>query len=84
MVFPNEKTVWLATSPENYFYAAPAGRQPAHALRQRDALTGHKSPNITMQIYTHANTESKCKAMDAMQAAYIQACLATSEGVTRA
>ena len=50
--------------------AAAQGVHPAVMMR----LAGHKNPNITMQIYTHVNMESKREALDAMQAAYAQAC----------
>lgn len=49
--------------------AAAQGVHPSVMMR----LAGHKSPNITMKIYTHVNMESKREAMDAMEAAYMVA-----------
>ena len=37
VTFTEQKTMKLEASSENYFYTALAGRQPAHALRQRGA-----------------------------------------------
>ena len=46
--------------------AAAQGVHPAVMMH----LAGHKSPTITMRIYTHVNMESKREALEAMQAAY--------------
>jgi len=47
--------------------AAAQGVHPSVMMR----LAGHQNPNITMKIYTHVNMDSKRKAMEAMEAAYV-------------